>query len=403
MNFISSRMPDRCTGSLRRRNTTFVLALLLAIGSACSDSPGPPPPPSPPPPGAPTLQAVGTFVSPVYLISPPGDSARLFVVEQAGRVRIVRNNTTLARAFLDLRGRIRSGGEEGLLSLAFHPAYATNGRFYVYFTNSGGNIRVVRYNVATTDADSADEATADTVLKVAHPGQSNHNGGQLQFGPDGMLYAGTGDGGGGGDPDGNGQNKHALLGKLLRLDVSGASGYAIPADNPFATDTSGAPEVWAYGLRNPWRFSFDRQTGDLYIADVGQGAWEEVNVALTTAARGRGANYGWDIMEGAHCFPSDPCTNPGVLPFVEYSHAGGACSISGGYVYRGSRLPQITGHYFYADYCTGEVTSVVYPSAAKVSWPALSGGNVSSFGQDARGELYVVQLGGGVFRIVPAN
>jgi len=339
-------------------------------------------------------------VSPIFLTAPPGDTTRLFIVEQAGRIVIVRNDTTLARPFFDIRGEIDAGGEEGLLSLAFHPQYASNGRFYVYFTDASSNIRVVRYNVSS-DPDSAVESTADTVLKVAHPGQTNHNGGQLQFGPDSMLWIATGDGGGSGDPNGNGQNKHALLGKLLRLDVSGASGYAIPGDNPFASDTSARPEIWAYGLRNPWRFSFDRQTGDLYIGDVGQNVWEEVDVA-PAPQRGKGANYGWDIMEGAHCFPSGPCTNPGVLPFVEYQHAGGACSVSGGYVYRGSALPAIVGHYFYADYCTGDVTSVVYPNTAKVDWPQLSGGNVSSFGQDAKGELYVVRLGGPVYRIVPA-
>ncbi len=343
----------------------------------------------------------------MYLTSAPGDSARLFVVERGGRVRIVRNDTTLARAFLDLTGQINAGGEEGLLSLAFHPSYASNGRFYVYFTSSAGDIRVVRYNVSS-DPDSADEATADTVLKIAHPGHSNHNGGQLQFGPppDSMLYAGTGDGGGGGDPNGNGQNKHTLLGKLLRLDVSGASGYTIPTDNPFATDTSGAPEVWSWGLRNPWRFSFDRQTGDLYIGDVGQGAWEEVNVSTVAQQQGKSANFGWNIMEGTHCYPPDPsesCSRTGlVLPFIDYSLAGAACAVSGGYVYRGTRITQIQGHYFYADYCTGTVSSFAYPSAAKVDWPQLSGGNISSFGQDARGELYVVRLGGAVYRIVPS-
>jgi glucose/arabinose dehydrogenase len=337
--FTSSRIVDPFSVS-SRRHSVRLLALLVVI-PACSglfDSQPPPPPPPPPPPGAPSLHLLGNFASPTFLTSPRLDSARQFVVEQTGRVRVVRHDTTLAGAFLDLRGQISSGGERGLLSLAFHPQYATNGRFYVYFTNPAGDIRIVRYNVSS-NPDSADEATADTVLKVPHPGQSNHNGGQLQFGPDGMLYAGTGDGGGGGDPDGNGQNKHALLGKILRLDVNGASGFAIPADNPFATDTSGAPEVWSYGLRNPWRFSFDRQNGDLYIADVGQNVWEEVNVATTAATqRGKGANYGWDIMEGTHCFPSGPCTNPGVLPFVEYAHVGGACSVTGGYVYRGSVL-----------------------------------------------------------------
>src|SRR5882672_5932956 len=218
----------------------------------------------PPPPGAPALALVGNFTSPTYLTAAPGDSQRLFVVQQDGAVRVLHHDTIQTRPFLDLRGRIAFGGEQGLLSLAFDPQYAANGRFFVYFTNSGGDIRIVRYTVSS-DPDSANEATADTILRVAHPGQTNHNGGQLQFGPDNMLWAGTGDGGGTGDPGGNGQNKHALLGKLLRLNVSGASGYTIPADNPVNGDTSFAPEVWAYGLRNPWRFSFDRQTGDLYI------------------------------------------------------------------------------------------------------------------------------------------
>jgi glucose/arabinose dehydrogenase len=358
-----------------------------------------------PPTVAVKLELVGNFTSPVFLTSPPNDTARLFIVEQAGRVRIVRHDTTLARAFLDLRGRINTGGEEGLLSIAFHPQYAINGRCYVYFTDLSGDIRVVRYNVSPTDPDSADETTADTVLKVGHPGQSNHNGGQLQFGPDGMLFVGTGDGGGGGDPGNNGQNKHALLGKLLRLDVNGASGYAIPTDNPFSTDTTGAPEVWSYGLRNPWRFSFDRQTGDLYIGDVGQGEWEEVDVAPVGNQRGKGANYGWRIMEGNHCYPRDPCSSTGlVAPFAEYSHANGACTVVGGYVYRGRAIPALDGHYFYADYCNGVVTSFRFPDPLKIDWTSLlrPGNGVSSFGQDARGELYIVQLGGGVFRIVPA-
>ena len=369
---------------------------------ACSD-----PVNNGPPPGM--LELIGDFSNPVYLTSPPGDSARIFIVEQAGRIVVRRNDTTLARPFLDIRGRITFGGEQGLLSLAFDPDFASTRRFYVYFVR-GGDLRVVRYTAAASDPDSADEATADTVLKIAHPGQDNHNGGQLQFGPppDGMLWIGTGDGGGGGDPDRNGQNKHALLGKLLRLDVSGASGYTIPADNPGSSDTSFAPEVWSYGLRNPWRFSFDRQTGDLYIADVGQNAWEEVNVAPAAGGgavqRGRGANYGWNTMEGKHCYPSDPCTNPGQLPFVEYPHSGGACSISGGYVYRGSALPSLSGTYLYADFCNGKVWSIAYPSAvvADRSAELRPGDGVSSFGEDARGELYILQLGGSVHKIVPS-
>ncbi len=356
----------------------------------------------PPPPGAPTLSRVGNFTSPVYLTAAPADTQRLFVIQQDGAVRVLHHDTIQTRPFLDLRGQIAFGGEQGLLSLAFDPQYATNGRFFVYFTNTNGDIRIVRYNVSS-DRDSADEATADTILRVAHPGQTNHNGGQLQFGPDNMLWLGTGDGGGGGDPDGNGQDKHALLGKLLRLDVSGTSGYTIPANNPFATDTSGAREVWSYGLRNPWRFSFDRQTGDLYIGDVGQNRYEEVDVSTTSAQRGRGVNFGWNIMEGLHCYPSDPCTTIGQLPVVEYPHFGNACSITGGYVYRGSALPALVGNYFYADYCDGTVHSIKYPNTTPGDWSGLlsPGGSISSFGQDARGELYVLQLTGAVWRIVP--
>src|SRR6266576_6735688 len=227
---------------------------------------------------------------------------------------------------------LAASGERGLLSIAFHPQYATNGRFYVYFNNPNGDIRIVRYNVST-NADVADESSADTVIAIPHPTYSNHNGGQLQFGADGKLYAGTGDGGGTGDPNENAQNTSALLGKLLRLDVDVASGHAIPGDNPFGS------EVWAYGLRNPWRFSFDRTTGDLYIADVGQGAWEEIDVAPAGNGLGKGVNYGWDDMEGTHCYePATGCNQSGkTMPVLEYGHTAGACSVTGGYVYRGTR------------------------------------------------------------------
>jgi glucose/arabinose dehydrogenase len=350
------------------------------------------------------LSLVGNFASPVYLTAAPGDTQRLFVVEQDGRVLVLHHDTVQSRPFLDIRGQIAAGGERGLLSLAFDPLYDTNGRFFVYFTNPAGDIRIVRYNVSATDADSADEATADTVLAVAHPGQANHNGGQLQFGPDGMLWAGTGDGGGDGDPDGNGQDKHVLLGKLLRLDVRGASGYIVPADNPFANDTSAAPEVWSYGLRNPWRFSFDRQTGDLYIGDVGQDRYEEVDVGPTAVQRGRGVNFGWNTMEGTHCYPNDPCTTVGQLPVVEYPHFGGTCSITGGYVYRGSALPALVGDYFYADFCDGSVHSITGTGGSNPgNWTSLlsPGLNISAFGEDARGELYILQLDGPVWRIIP--
>ena len=354
--------------------------------------------------GVPTLVRVGSFSNPVYVTAAPSDTGRLFVVEQDGRIQVLHHDTVQARPFLDITAAVQSGGEQGLLSMAFDPRYATTGRFFVYFTNPNGDIRVVRYNVSS-NPDSANQSSADTILKIAHPGQSNHNGGQLQFGPDGMLWAGTGDGGGGGDPDGNAQNKHALLGKLLRLDVSGASGYTMPADNPANSDTSFAPEVWAYGLRNPWRFSFDRENGDLYIGDVGQDNWEEVDIASAAVAhRGPGANYGWNIMEARHCFLSDPCTNTGVTPFAEYAHVFSKCSVSGGYVYRGKAIPALQGTYFFADFCDGTVSSIIwpdYPTPAELTMLEPSGGQISSFGQDAKGELYIVQLGGPVWRIVP--
>ena len=328
------------------------------------------------------------------------------MVQQGGLVRVLRRDTLLPTPFLDLRGKIDAGGERGLLSLAFHPQYAANGRFYVYFTDPNGDIRIVRYLVSAGDSNVADSLSGDTVLAVAHPGQSNHNGGQLQFGPDGKLYAGLGDGGGGGDPDGNGQDRHALLGKILRLDVDGASGYTIPATNPFASDTTAAPEIWALGVRNPWRFSFDRQTGDLYIGDVGQGAWEEVDVQ--PAASAGGVNYGWVVMEGMHCYPpgTNSCNRTGLtLPVIEYDHPTG-CSITGGYVYRGTRVAMLSGQYLYADYCTHFVRSFVY-SGGQATQPRTwtqqldPGGNVSSFAQDQRGELYIMTLGGALYRIVP--
>src|SRR6266581_416600 len=391
-----SRAWRSCSGEAMRLTLLFLLALTACHGFLDQ---------SKPPTGVPSLFLVGTFNNPVYVTAPPGDSARLFVVGQGGTIRVLYHDTTRTRPFLDISNRVLSGGERGLLSVAFHPQYATNGRFYVYYTNLNGDIRIVRFNVSS-DPDSADRATADTVLKIPHPVNANHNGGQLQFGPDGMLWAGTGDGGGTGDPAGNGQNKHALLGKLLRLDVSGASSYTIPADNPGQSDTSFAPEVWSYGLRNPWRFSFDRQTGDLYIADVGQDLWEEVDVAPTGVQLGRGANYGWNIMEGNHCYLTANCNTTGlILPIAEYIHAFGACSITGGYVYRGSALPDLVGNYFYADYCNGSVWSIRYPGSGPADWTSIltPGSGVSSFGEDARGELYIVQLTGPVNRIVPSQ
>jgi glucose/arabinose dehydrogenase len=338
---------------------------------------------------------------PLFVTAPPGD-ARLFVVERPGRVRIVAPGDGLrARPFLDVGDRVRSDyAEQGLLGLAFAPDYAHSGRFYVDYTDGNGNTRVVRYLVSS-DPDSADAGSAEVILAVDQP-YANHNGGMLAFGPDGMLYVGLGDGGGAGDPQGNGQNPGVLLGKLLRLDVSGAGGYAIPRDNPFGG--AARPEIWSLGLRNPWRFSFDRATGDLYVADVGQGAREEVDVAPARAGGGRGLNFGWNRMEGFACYPpAGDCDSTGLTPPVlDYDHAQG-CSIIGGYVYRGAAIPGLHGHYLYADWCGRWLRSFRWDDgqvARPTSWGLLPASPLS-FGEDAAGELYVGLQSGEVVRIVP--
>jgi glucose/arabinose dehydrogenase len=337
----------------------------------------------------------------LFLTAPTSDP-RLFIVEQPGRIRIVENGNLLATPFLDLAVQISSGGERGLLGLAFHPSYASNGYFYVYFTAPNGDITITRYTVSA-NPNVADGGSAHLILTVDHSSRSNHNGGMLAFGTDRKLYIGTGDGGGGGDPDENGQDPGTLLGKLLRLDVDAGDPYAIPPDNPLAGTAGARGEIWATGLRNPWRWAFDRTAGHLYIADVGQNTWEEINVVAAIAA---GVNYGWDVMEGQHCHePSSGCTQSGLtLPTVEYSHADG-CSITGGFVYRGAAMPSLQGTYFYADYCSGWVRSFRYANGAATEprdWDFGNLGNILSFGEDAVGELYVLSATGTVYRIVPA-
>ena len=338
---------------------------------------------------------------PVWLTSPPGDS-RLFVVEKDGRVVVVEADALLPEPFLDLRGQVSTGNEQGLLSMAFHPDYAANGRFFVNYTDPAGDTRIVEFRVSD-DPDRADPGSARTVLTIDQP-FSNHNGGLAIFGPDGMLWIGTGDGGSGGDPRGNGQNLGALLGKLLRIDVDGAQPYAVPGDNPFLGTAGARPEVWAYGLRNPWRFSFDRETGDLYIGDVGQNRIEEVNAVR---GAGEGRNYGWNVMEGSRCFePSEGCDEDGLtLPVIDYDHDEG-CSVTGGTVYRGSEVPDLVGVYLYSDYCGGFVRSFRFDGSRAVDerrWPQLEppDNEVVSFGEDADGEVYVLTAGGAVHRIVP--
>ena len=383
----------------------LVLSLILALAIGCDGNGNATEPPDDgeePPLGMGLETVVEGLDFPLWLTSPP-DDPRLFVVEKGGRVVIVENGAPLPTPFLDLRGQVSTGSEQGLLSLAFHPDYAANGRFFVNFTDPAGDTRVVEYRASPADPDRADSGTARVVLAIEQP-FSNHNGGLVLFGPDGMLYVGMGDGGSGGDPQGNGQDLGALLGKMLRIDVDGGQPYASPQDNPFV-DTAGArPEVWAYGLRNPWRFSFDRETGDLYIADVGQNRTEEVNAV---SGAGRGLNYGWNVMEGTSCFePREGCDEEGLtLPVTEYDHGDG-CSVTGGYVYRGAAIPDLRGTYLYSDYCSGFVRGFRYTNGRAENERRFTelepaDHSVSSFGEDAAGELYILTAGGGVYKIVP--
>lgn len=352
------------------------------------------------------LKVAGGLSQPVFLTYAPGDSTRLFVVEKTGKIRIIRSGTLLGPAFLDLSDSVSGGSEQGLLGMAFAPDYGRSGRFYVSYTSphgdkSGGTSVVARYRVSSRP-DSADPGSGFTLLTVDQP-YSNHNGGMIGFGPDGYLYFGLGDGGSGGDPNGTGQNRSDLLGSLLRLDVSGPAGYTIPPDNPWATSSGNRRELWNYGLRNPWRFSFDRQTGDLYIGDVGQNAHEEVNLQLA-GSRG-GENYGWNIMEGLYCYNSGSCARSGLtMPLVDYDHANG-CSVTGGYVYRGRAITSFRGRYFYGDYCGGWIRSFRLQNGkaedrqehASLATP----GSLTSFGEDAAGELYLLTQNGNVYRLVP--
>ncbi|HEY8258985.1 MAG TPA: PQQ-dependent sugar dehydrogenase [Gemmatimonadales bacterium] len=383
----------------------LLLATWTVAGWACSDSTENTPPPPPDGPDVVQLVQVASGLNmPLYLTAPPGDAERLFIVEQGGTIRIVKNGSLLPDPFLDISNLISSGGERGLLGLAFDPDYATNGRFAVHYTDLAGNTRVSTFLRSAANPDLADPASEQLVIAAEQP-FPNHNGGQLLFGPDGYLYLGLGDGGSGGDPQGRGQDLTDLLGSILRLDVRTATPYTIPADNPYAGRTDVRPEIWSYGLRNPWRFSFDRATGDLYIGDVGQNAWEEVDISPASDGAGKALNFGWNIMEGKHCYPGGSCDQAGLtLPVLEYDHGQG-CSITGGYVYRGAAIPAIQGQYFYGDYCGGWVRSIRVEGGAVVEsfqWPALSpGGAITSFGEDAAGELYVTSAGGLVFRIAP--
>jgi glucose/arabinose dehydrogenase len=341
--------------------------------------------------------AIEGLTEPVYLTYANGDSSRLFIVEQPGTIRIWREGQLLPQPFLDIQDLVNDeASERGLLGLAFHPDYPNNGQFFVNYTDVNGDTVVARYRVSD-DPDRADPASAQTVLAVDQP-YANHNGGDLVFGPDGYLYIGLGDGGSAGDPQNNAQNLGSLLGKMLRIDVN-QDPYGVPNDNPFVQQGGARPEIWAYGLRNPWRYSFDRATRDLFIADVGQNQIEEVDFQPADS-RG-GENYGWRFMEGSG--PYKGSAPDGLIPPVtEYTHAEGGCSITGGYVYRGQALPALDGVYFFGDYCTGYIWSL--RRTASGAWEKQlfleSGLRISSFGEDPAGELYVVHHGGTVYQLV---
>ncbi len=354
-----------------------------------------------------TLTAIATDLDgPLFVGAPAGGAPnRLFIVEKPGRIRVRQDGTVLVRPFLDITALTSKGGEQGLLGLAFHPTYTSNGRFFVYYTDVAGDIVIAEYGRSEGDPTVAAPDARRVLRTIDHPPATNHNGGTIAFGADGFLYAGLGDGGGGGDPGEHGQNIQSKLGKLLRLNVDGDG--PPPGNLP-----GGDPDVWDYGLRNPFRFSFDRATGDLYIGDVGQGAFEEVDVE----PRGQGGrNYGWNITEGFECFsPSTGCDTTGItFPAVAYPHANGTdsqdCSVIGGYVYRGSAIPSLVGRYLYGDLCTGRIRSFVWNGSAAVSELELTDALASSatlavlasFGEDANGEHYVADLAGTVYRIDP--
>ena len=349
------------------------------------------------------VQQIATGLDMPIGLASAGDN-RMFIVLQRGQVVIWDGTQILPTPFLDLKslGIVACCGEQGLLEIAFHPHYSDNGLFFVSYVDHSGDLNVVRYEVLSGDPNQADSGTATPILKVAHRDFNNHYSGNLVFGPDGYLYVGVGDGGGQGDPNNNAQNLSRYLGKILRLDVDSNVPYAIPPDNPFRNRIGALGEIWDYGLRNPWRFTFDRETGDLLIADVGQSNFEEVD--FEPASSIGGVNYGWHNMEATHCF--NPKINCDIalpeLPILEYDHSDDNCSITGGYRYRGTRYPNMRGIYFYGDYCTGKIWGATENSADDWSTHLFltTGLSITSFGKDATGELYFTNHKGSVYRLV---
>jgi cysteine-rich repeat protein len=388
---------DGCSATCQLESTAALCAGVPAVPGTALDA----------------VRVASGLNSPVHVTAPRLDPHRLFVVEQPGRIRIIKNGTLLPAAFLAIEGKVGCCGEHGLLSIAFHPDYESNGRFFVNYTDNAGNTVIARYQVSG-DPDVADAASEQILLTIAQP-FANHNGGLATFGPDGYLYVGMGDGGSGDDPFGNGQSDATLLGKMLRIDVDVETPpyHAVPPSNPNAGVGDPLGLIWAKGLRNPWRYSFDRTTGDLYVGDVGQNQWEEVD--LQPAASVGGENYGWDVVEARHCHePPVGCSTAGMtMPVLEYSHAQG-CSITGGFVYRGCRMPDLHGTYFYSDFCSsfvrtfrgvsgGDAQNLTDRTADAAPGGGLTIDNVTSFGEDARGELYVTDYDGEVYELVPGS
>jgi glucose/arabinose dehydrogenase len=343
------------------------------------------------------------FTSPVHITHAGDASQRLFIVEQSGIIRIIKDNIVLTTPFLDIHERVLfpGSGEQGLLSVAFPPDYASKGYFYVYYTRLDGNNQTSRFHLKPGKPNEADPLSEQPIILFNHPTYSNHNGGQLAFGSDGYLYIGTGDGGGGGDPQGNAQNPASLLGKLLRIDVEvGVDPYLVPTTNPYTQTVGYQGEIWALGLRNPWRYSFDRQTGDLYIGDVGQNTQEEVD--FQPASSHGGENYGWNTLEGNLCYnPSINCVPPALYasPVAVYDHGtndSNGCSITGGAVYRGTTYPRLQGTYLYGDYCRGKIWGLKYSNGWHYRQMLDTNLSISTFGEDEAGNLYLADLSSGV-------
>lgn len=370
-----------------------------SLTETSTPSPEPLPAPSLPDPGGYDWVQVSTgFTQPLLVTHAGNGSGHLFVVEQEGRIWVLENENVLPEPFLNLESQVGSeGNEQGLLGLVFHPDYEQNGFFYVHYTDLSGDTVVSSFQVSS-DANLAEAGSEQIILQVDQP-YPNHNGGSIEFGPDGYLYIGLGDGGSQGDPRGNGQSVETLLGKILRIDVNGGSPYAIPADNPFANG-GGLGEIWAYGFRNPWRFSFDSATGDLYIGDVGQGQWEEIDF-LPGGIVG-GSNLGWNYFEGTHTYEGSPPPGAALIPPVaEHDHGASRCSVTGGYVYRGAALSAWQGVYIYADYCSGEVFGLVQHTDGNWESRLLydTSFQITSFGLDEAGEIYLVDRGGGIYQL----